>query len=105
MTEVTSKFQFKADKSSIDQALTHLMEQCTKISRTDKEAIAHAIHTSAMTFDVDESVLNEAWGNTVPQAFEMRDPIMKNLLNTAFNSEISHAWAERAKSFFNGIKK
>jgi hypothetical protein len=69
MTEVTSKFEFKADKASIDHALAHLVEQCKQISRADEDAIAQAIYTSAMTCDVDQSVLNEAWGNTAPHAF------------------------------------
>lgn len=69
MNEFTSKFQFKADKASIDQALAHLVERAKKIKREDWEEIADAIHVTAMHFDVDESVLNEAWGNTAPQAF------------------------------------
>lgn len=69
MNEFKSKFQFKADQASIDQALAHLVEQAKKIKREDWEKIADAIHETAMHFDVDESVLNEAWGNTAPQAF------------------------------------
>lgn len=69
MNEFKSKFQFKADKASIEQALEYLVEQAKKINRDDWENIAAAIHETAMHFDVDESVLNEAWGNTAPQAF------------------------------------
>lgn len=69
MNEFTSKFQFKADKASIDEALARLVEQSKKIKREDWVNIAAAIHQTAMHFDVDESVLNEAWGNTAPQEF------------------------------------
>lgn len=69
MNESTSKFKFSSNKASIDQALAHLVEQARKIKREDREKIADAIHATAMHFDVDEGVLNEAWGNTAPQAF------------------------------------
>lgn len=69
MSEFKSKFQFKFDSKSVQEALQHLAEQCKNISSTDDSAISDAIHASAMKFDVDESVLNEAWGNLEPNTF------------------------------------
>lgn len=69
MNEVMSQFQFKSDPTSIGEALEHLVAQCKSIQREDDEAIADAIYVSAVTFDVDQSVLNEAWGALSPQQF------------------------------------
>lgn len=61
--------EFKTDKASVDAALADLVEKCKQINRSDHEAIADAIYVSAVQFDVDESVLNDAWGNLAPQTF------------------------------------
>ncbi len=64
-----SKYQFKTDKESIGMALASLQKRCRKIKSDDWEEILFAIHITAMEFDVDQMVLNDAWGLTAPQQF------------------------------------
>lgn len=64
-----SKFKFKTDKESVEIALAGLQKRCKKIKNDDWGGISDAIHFTAMEFDVDESVLSEAWGLTAPQEF------------------------------------
>lgn len=61
--------EYKTDQQSINAALEHLIEKCKRINNFDEEAIADAIYVSAVKFDVDESVLNNAWGDLAPQTF------------------------------------